>query len=156
MKEFNLTFDGYWAKESIAGMPSYNGIYCVYVGTPTSNNRVRLRKLIYIGKANRSGGVKDRLLTHEKMRDFEKEAGRGEAIYFSCAPVRTSNGGMGTGEDILRAESALIYTQEPPLNTDSRDSFNYPDTIVNVSGKNACMEDGIWEGNNGEITINIK
>lgn len=66
MKEFNLNFHGYWTKEDIANMPAYNGIYCVYVGTLTSQDHIMLRELIYIGKADRRGGVRGRLLTHEK------------------------------------------------------------------------------------------
>lgn len=156
MKEFNLNFDGYWTKEGIPNMPTYDGIYCVYVGTPTSNDSMILKKLIYIGKADRRDGVRGRLLTHEKMRQFENEAHIGETICFFCTPVLRPNGKIVTREDILRAESALIYTQEPTLNTDSKDSFNYQDTIVNVGGKYEYMEGGIWEGNNGEITINLK
>lgn len=90
------------------------------------------------------------------MRQFENEAHIGETICFSCAPVLRPNGNTATSEDILRAESALIYTQEPTLNTDSKDSFNYQDTIVNVAGEYEYMEGGIWGSDNGNISINLK
>ena len=152
----NLEFVGYLRKVFVNSLPDYDCIYCVYVGEPRPDKKVNIRELLYIGKAYRQEGIRGRLSTHNKMQDFERAVLSGENVYFTYAQVERPDGKSITEDDILRAESALIYTQQPPLNKDSKESFNYDDTIVNVSGVYKFFEDGEWEGNDGDITINFE
>lgn len=50
-----------------------------------------------------------------------------------------------TEADRIRVQDALIYELQPSINTSSTETFNHPETIVNIKGKkpNSLMPDKI-------------
>jgi len=125
-KSINLSFVGYYIQQEV--VPKSAGIYLVYIGTYNKDtDRVTLRNLIYIGEAE---NVNERLnKPHEKQKDWEKYLSEGEILIFSVAEI--------TSPDRERAECALIFHHKPDENDECKDSFPYPETIVESSG--ACM-----------------
>ena len=156
MKQFILNFRKLWSLDCIDELPEYNGIYCVYLIIPSSIGRPESIRLIYIGKADEEGGIRKRFLSgHHKMSQFEKYVSEGNQVFISCSPVKRPENKVVSSRDIHRVESALIYSQQPRLNGKKTDSFNFQDTIVNIKGENALLEEGIWEGDKGNVTINL-
>lgn len=125
MKTIELTFDGYWLKDSENGIPSKSGIYCVYTCKYNENmNKFYIYELLYIGE---SSNVKDRIKNHDRLEDWEKEMKEGETLCYTFSPVSES--------DRERAEAALIYYHKPKLNSEYKNSFPYCDTKIELSGK---------------------
>jgi excinuclease UvrABC nuclease subunit len=113
----SLTFDGYWLDKS--KLPEESGIYCVYSCVPEYGKEIHPVKLIYIGK---SIDVEDRLKFHNKWEEFKECLEQGEVLCFSFAPIE--------GENIKKAEAALIYKHKPIVNIEHKDNPPpYPDSI---------------------------
>lgn len=130
MKYYALNFNGYWREEKIAGIPEVTGVYMVYrcvynVATKT----VTLRELLYIGKAL---NVNRRIAEHSASGDFREELRQGEQFCYSVAEVGKS--------DYSLVENALIFAQQPRLNIQGRESFNYPDSSFNIGGRCALLK----------------
>ena len=124
MKTIELKFEGYWLDENKNRIPDCSGIYCVYsCKYNPDTNKVFLKQLLYIGE---SGNVKLRLQSHERMRDWVDELNPGEKLCYSVAPVVSA--------DRERAEAALIFEHKPPLNTEHKKEFIYPQVKILVSG----------------------
>ena len=123
MKNIDLKFDGYWRDCNKSGMPSEEGVYCVYTCIYNQRDKaVTIRKLIYIGEAT---DVKNRVFNHEKLDRFLRQCFNEETICFSFAPVKSSDREM--------AEAALIYKHKPPLNDEY--VYNYPFDSVRITTK---------------------
>jgi hypothetical protein len=58
---------------------------------------------------------------------MEKEAKRGRIIIFSFSDVSSI--------DRERAEAALIYYNQPCCNEQNTESFRYPETTIETSGR---------------------
>lgn len=131
MAEYNVTFNGYRLDGDKSGLPTYGGIYLVYCCVYNADtNRVSLRKLIYIGK---SVNINDRVNNHDRYEEFTKQLQQGETLCYSYASVAPSD------MDII--ENALIYMQQPPLNNELKNSFNYPDAQFDFEGRCALLKE---------------
>lgn len=113
-----LNFDGYYRNP--ADLPPTTGIYVVYacVYHPTVN-KITDGRIIYIGKAKnlQERHFKDGEYCHERLTDFDKECDSHESVFYSYAEVDTRL--------VNKVENALIAMQQPPLNTDLKDSYNH-------------------------------
>ncbi len=138
MKHFNITFDGSILDEDRSNLPAYPGIYLVYVGSISQDQKhVNCRDIIYIGKAE---DIRRRHLAHERRSDFLAELREGEVLFYSYAKVEK--------EDLDRVENALIYSQKPKLNVEGKESFPYPATEIVSEGQCALLhKDIVLEGN---------
>ena len=127
MKEFNLEFDGYYI--DMNSLPTYGGIYCVYSGSYNPNtDKVSVGELVYIGEAENI--QKRHTDVHEHQEDFDnsvKGITNGKVLY-STAKLENEN-------DRKRVENALIYHEQPDINTDGKDSFKHPFTRIVSSGR---------------------
>lgn len=126
-----LNFEGYWSEKNKLGVPSQGGVYCVYRCTTTEGRLEAVKQLLYIGK---SSDVNDRIANHEKLEKWESHLKDGESLYYSFAP-----------KVLLRdqAEAALIYKHRPPINTEYKYSFPFPDTLLKTSGKSALLDQNV-------------
>lgn len=133
MKHFNLTFDGSILDKDRNNLPTYSGIYLVYVGSISSDQKhVHCRDIIYIGKAE---DIRRRHVAHERKTDFLAELQEGEVLFYSYAKVEK--------EDLDRVENALIYSQQPKLNNEGKDSFPFPATEIVSDGQCALLNKSI-------------
>lgn len=129
MSNFSLKYDGYWRERHVGSIPALSGIYTVYSCTHSaSDSTVSLKKVIYIGE---SSNVKSRIANHEKWPEWRQYLHRGEEICVSFAPVVAASR--------ERVEAALINKHKPPVNTEYKNSFPYPQTAVSTSGRNALL-----------------
>lgn len=125
-KKIYLCFDGYWLEDDLGGTPEQSGIYCVYSCTYNqSSNTVSIKRLLYIGE---SGDVRGRLSNHERLPDWKRALQFGERLCFAAAKVSPI--------DRERAEAALIFRCQPPLNNEHTRHFIYEDTEIVTSNKN--------------------
>ena len=127
MKIFNINFTGVLDDTERNKFKREQGIYCVYVGSQ-NNKTVTPRKLVYVGE---TGDFRDRHYDkeHEHYQDFLDECKDGEEIFYNYA-VTTGF----TDTDRVRVQDALIYELQPSINTSSKETFNHPETIVNIKG----------------------
>ena len=130
MKKISLTFDGYWRDENSGSIPNESGIYLVYTCTYNQTKKtVALNELVYIGE---SGRVRARIEDdHEKRPEWEAHLTRGQELCFSFAPT--------VNPDRERAEAALIFHHEPPVNVEYKNSFPFDDTTVSSTGRCAFI-----------------
>lgn len=128
MKQYNINFQGYWRDINRGGIPAESGIYMVYRCTYNkASDTVGLIDIIYIGQ---SENVHDRVATHEKHGDFEKQLQRGEELCYAFAPIQKS--------DLDIVEHSLIFAQKPILNEDWKDKYGGPDAAFKVDG--CCLK----------------
>ena len=114
-------------------MEEKSGIYCVYAGSyDESTKKVELNRLLYVGKAD---NIQDRIGRdkHEHLEDWKCTLKRGEEIIYTRAFIEDS-------DDRTRVEAALIYYFQPPINSDGKDGFHHPDTVIETTGANALLE----------------
>jgi len=123
-KTFNQKFNGYLRESKISLLPAKSGVYgvysCIYTGR---NNKVNLKELLYIGKADDLNG---RIKNHEDWDDWDNELQKWEQICFCYTLVEDT--------DNERVEAALINSNQPKLNKEYIDSFPFDETIVNCFG----------------------
>lgn len=132
MTEIKLDFKGYRLEQSKNGIEDYSGIYCVYsCKYSETDDTVNIRKLLYIGKAK---NLNERINGHERLESWERYLNPGETLCYSRAKI-------GDQQDRARAEAALIYKHKPPCNDDYTDSFPFPDTRIELTGKTAELVD---------------
>jgi len=136
MKSYNLDFEGYWQDKAKSSLPEVAGIYVVYKGTLTEKDTVSLDKIVYIGEAE-DINARHNDQEHEHYRDFVRECGGADHVWYSCAAV------SGGETERKRVEAALIFELQPKINTSDKDSFNYPTTVVNSTGRHEYIPDCI-------------
>lgn len=130
MKRFNIYFKGYRRDIKKSTLPDYSGIYFVYRATYNEANKtVSLKELIYIGQAK---DLNQRLNNHEKYDDFLAQLKEGEIICYSYAAVDM--------QDLDIVEKALVYVQQPPLNTDLTKSYNHDAASFLIEGHCALLK----------------
>lgn len=125
MKNIKLSFKGYWREDRRSFIPHITGVYLVYrcIHDPILNT-VSLRDLIYIGQ---SKDVNERIEQHCHESQFRSVVNVGETLCFSVAEVPS--------EDLNLVENALLFAQKPGLNTQGKDSYNYPDASFLIEGR---------------------
>lgn len=129
MKSINLNFKGYRIEDNKNSIPSQSGIYCVYSCTYNeTENTVSIKKLLYIGE---SENLHSRIATHNRLDDWKKKLSATETLCYSFALIN--------GDDRNRAEAALIFKHNPPMNTEYTDNFPYNDTEMLLIGKTALL-----------------
>lgn len=130
MNKYNVTFKGYRRDVNKGGLPSYGGVYIVYCCTFNEEEEtVKLRKLIYIGKAI---NINDRINNHDKYNDFKKQLKQGEQLCYAYASVSPDERSV--------VENGLIFMQKPELNDDLTEHFNYADSEFNIDGRCALLK----------------
>lgn len=127
MRTFSLEFEGYYI--DMNALPTYGGIYIVYKGSYNpQTDQVSVGDPIYIGETD---NIRKRHTDgHEHQPDFDKAIKgivNGKVLY-SAAKIENE-------DDRKRVENALIYHEQPDINTDGKDSFKHPDTRVVSSGR---------------------
>lgn len=125
MQNIKLSFKGYWREERREFIPHLTGVYLVYrcVHDPIGNT-VSLRDLIYIGQ---STDVNVRIDQHCNEQDFNSVLRGEETLCFSVAEVSSG--------DLDLVENALIYAQQPNLNTQGKGSYNYQEASFLIEGR---------------------
>ena len=133
-KTFEITFNNYIRDNQFDRLPNHKGIYLFRVSI-RKNNYLE-STIVYIGKANGDEGIKGRVNeNHEHLVDArnivtsEKEKGNNAFLTICYSDSNKKN------EDYLeRIEAALIFSRKPLINDKGKDSFNYDETILNISG----------------------
>ena len=129
MKEFRLHFDGSILDENRELLPSYSGVYLVYRGILNSDRKsLHCSEILYIGQAV---DIRRRHQNHENRSLFLSKLNPNEVLFYSYAPVES--------EDLNRVEAALIYKQNPILNTNNKATFPYPATHIISDGQCALL-----------------
>ena len=75
---------------------------------------------------------------HERRKNFLAQLQPGEVLFYSYAKVETAL--------LDRIENALIYHQQPRLNTSGKESYLYPDTEIDSDGQCALLDRQIIVG----------
>lgn len=126
MNTYNVTFKGYRLEDNAEGLPEYSGIYiayrCMY---NEETNKVSLTELIYIGQAE---NLNRRILSHKSSGDLNRYCLGNETICYSYASVSLN--------DLDIIENALIFAQQPRLNTQLKTEYNHEAAYFVVEG--AC------------------
>lgn len=137
MRKFELDFEGYFISKDT--LPGYGGIYLVYKGSyDPKTDRVSLDELVYVGEA---GNIKDRHTKgHEHDKDFQNII---KGVVYGCVIYATAK--LENEDDRKRVENAIIYHEQPDINTDGRDSFNFPKTQVISTGMCKLMDANFTE-----------
>jgi len=133
MKTISLNFYGYCLDEDKAEIEDRAGIYCVYAGVyNAATDKVSPRQLLYIGKA---GSLKNRIGNdmHDHFDDWESLLRYNETLMYTYAFISNA-------EDRTRAEAALIYRYQPPVNDIGFERFHHPETKIVISGVNDFFE----------------
>lgn len=134
MKTIKLEFKGYRREKKKSGLEDRAGIYCVYAGTYNEEtDKVDVQELLYIGKAH---SIKRRIggNDHEHLDDWKRALKQGQILIYTRAFVSND-------EDRTRAEGALIYYYQPPINDIGKDDFHHRDTKIIVNGKHKFIDD---------------
>lgn len=92
-----------------------------------------LRELIYIGE---SADIKGRVGSHEKRDAWKRRLRTEETLCFAATKIATS--------DRLRAEAALIFEHQPPVNTEYKSSFPFDSTSISTSGRSAKLKSSFF------------
>lgn len=129
MKTISLEFEGYWCEYAKSAIPSKSGIYCVYACYDINESRLSVQRLLYIGE---SSDVNERLSNHERLPDWLDELESEEVLCYSFAPVSKI--------DRERAEAALIFKCQPPMNDEHKRRFSYEDTEIVATGNTAKLQ----------------
>lgn len=128
---YDLVFKGYYLDPSL--LMASSGVYCVYRCTyRPDTNAVVLNELLYIGQAE---NVCERHRHHENLLEWERCLLAGEKLCYTCAEVPIP--------DLRRCEAALIYHNQPRCNHYGKESFNYLDTYLSVSGSVALLKSDV-------------
>lgn len=128
--EIKVLLRGYWRDCDKNKMPAKTGIYVVYRSSYNEKwNYISLKEIIYIGKAE---NVRERVTTHDKLSLFNTKLKEGEELCYSFGQVEKDH------LDIV--ENALIYAQQPDLNTELRDNYTYDATHITLDGTYELMK----------------
>lgn len=123
-QEYQISFDGYWREINKRGLPPQSGVFCVYACVyQQTNNKVMLRRLIYIGAAE---DVNFSLANHENLAQWERMLVPEEELCYSFGAVGF--------DDRLRCEAAMIRHHKPLGNRNGVDRSIYPPTTIKLSG----------------------
>jgi excinuclease UvrABC nuclease subunit len=126
---YELKFEGFWRAQDKQDIPENAGIYCVYEAKYIEDgeyaNHLDLLKLIYVGE---SKNVRQRIIKHEKFREWNQHTHKGTELCFSYALYDKDE------ETRKRISAALIFQHQPPSNKKQLNSFPYEKTHVVVSG----------------------
>lgn len=129
MNSFILNFEGYWRDCNKNGLPTYSGIYMVYrCQYNEQKDSVSLIEIIYIGQAD---NICDRHKNHEKYDLFKSQLLVGEELCFSCVEVKNNL-------DLI--ENALIFAQQPILNEQGKNAYNYERAHFLIKGACSCFK----------------
>lgn len=117
-------------------LPSCTGVYVVYAGRYNRvTKKVSRARVIYIGRADniRERHFDGNRFCHEHLEDFHNECKNGESVWYGYAPV--------DGRSLKKVENAMIAMQQPPVNTDGKESYNHEadDFVINGVGAN-CFD----------------
>jgi hypothetical protein len=126
----NLEFRGYFKEKDLP--PSdldCSGIYVVYAGRMIFENRCELCRLLYIGESENVATRPGK--NHENYEDWKDQLKKGEILYFSFAKI--------SSKLRERTEAALIYVKKPVCNEKGKESFNFENTTIKTSGRNAFL-----------------
>lgn len=112
------------------------GVYFIFAASPAEKTgnypRSTLHELLYIG---RSKGVNDRINgqhhRHEDILNSCKKYKNARPVYF-YGEVLSENGADCTKDDIIRVESALIFSKQPTLNATADKKFHHDDTSITL------------------------
>lgn len=130
MKKYNVNFRGYWLDENRESVPKTSGIYLVYrCNFNAIINKVSLIEIIYIGQAI---DLHERIKNHDKRNLFLSVCKNQEKICYSIAEIEP--------QDLNTIENALIFAQQPELNEQYKDNFNYEESAFNLDGACTLMK----------------
>ena len=129
MKTVQLKAEGNWKNRT--KLPDYGGIYFVYAATMDEKNQVCDKRLLYIGETDniheRHNGTKEKPAKHEHYDDFINELGDSEVLKYVTAEVK------GTEKERKEIQNALIFRNNPPVNTASTKSYGGEDISISFS-----------------------
>lgn len=124
LRKYNVTFKGYRLERDADGLPEYSGVYLAYRCRYNSNtNAVMLIELIYIGQAE---NIQKRIIEHRNTKDLHNGCGANEVLCYAYASVSLN--------DLDVVENALVYAQQPRLNTQLKDTYNHQPSSFVIEG----------------------
>lgn len=130
MKKYNVNFKGYWLDENKGSIPNSSGVYLVYrCKFNETVNKVSLIEIIYIGQAT---DLQERIKNHDKRVSFLSTCKNQEKLCYSIAEIESQN--------LNIIENALIFAQQPGLNEQYKDNFNYEESAFDLDGACALMK----------------
>lgn len=125
-KSFILNIKGYYRDEVRTKFPKLPGIYFVYRGVLNNITRTCiLRELIFIGE---TVNLHDRFNDHDRRPDFLASINNEETLLYSFALKVSSD------SDRRRIAQSLIYELNPQLNRRLGCNYQYPETIIEITG----------------------
>ncbi|WP_286700004.1 GIY-YIG nuclease family protein [Aeromonas sp. 62-46] len=128
--EFEIDFEGYKLQFGNDKSTAKSGIYCVYRCVfDSENNKVLLKKLIYIGE---SKNVNERLANHNRFEDWSKSLKTGEVLCYTFGAVPP--------EHRERCEAAMIFRHKPEFNSEHTEEFNHKPSTIVLTGRTQFLD----------------
>lgn len=125
-----IILDGFYRDPK--SLPAKSGIYVVFACRYNqSTDSIFSARVIYIGMAE---NIRDRHFNgsnycHEHLKDFHDECRPGESVWYCYALI--------DGSSLLKVENALIAMQQPPINTNGKESYNHTADYFKIYGDGA-------------------
>ena len=146
MKDYQVIIEDFKTELKKAELSDETGVYFVFSATfDRSEGKIsyyNIHKLLYIGRSN---DVQKRISgKHHKhaaiVSSCEKIAGAIPVYYYG--QVLRMTGASCDNDDLVRVESALIYSKDPPLNETADKAFHHPLTKISLlRSPNTCNVD---------------
>ena len=129
MRVYDIIFEGYWLEQDKQDVPAGSGVYMVYRGKYDQIKKtINLYEIIYIGQ---SVNMRERIVNHDRIQNFEADLNSGETLCYSCAAVNEN--------DLDIVENALIIAQKPRQNRIKK-YLDYSDKRFQVSGNCSLLK----------------
>ena len=111
MQTYTIHIEGYWRDKNKAGIPSYSGIYFVFIATYNDpNDTISLIKLLYVGE---NENVRRAVTENPDFAYWRSFLIAGEELCFAAAEMASA------GRTAVRA--AIVFNLRPPANTEFKD-----------------------------------
>ena len=125
MKEISLKFDGFYPNSPSQPDSDVPGIFVVYAGKVTPDNRCVLNRVLYIGETNSTitQAAQSKKLKEKLNQNIDSD----EVLYYAITEVR--------GEAKKQATAALIFANKPICNEQQYEEYPYDSiTLSHKSG----------------------
>ncbi len=125
-----IEVDGYYRDCRRGFLPQERGIYFVFTCKCDCNKQeLEVKKLIYVGCTPQQT-IQERVCTHDKISEFGAACNPGEGFCYACSILHDAE-----LRNVLMIENALIFAEQPLLNTMGKENYSHADIEIELKGK---------------------
>lgn len=146
--KYTIDIDGYFRDCKRAYLPNEKGLYFVFSCKCNCHKQeLEVGELLYIG-CTLSQTIKECICAHEQVFEFESHCKPGEGICYACSILQDSE-----IQNILMIENAIVYAEQPSLDISCKQSYNYTDIEIQLTGEVTSIPLTHFAINNGAVKI---